>query len=107
MTVAVHNLTFSLDVTLAKTTNPTILQDIRERWRVDKKEKITKKVLKNVSFVIQEKMMVLLLGPPGLFFLFFVLFLFFVFWFLVFGFWFLVFGFWFLFFVFCFLFFVF
>ena len=83
MKVAVHNLSFSLDVTLAKTATKTIWQDIKEKWSIEKKEKITKKVLKNVSFVIQEKMMILLLGPPGLFslptvpFLFFFLFFFF------------------------------
>ena len=68
MNIVVHNLSFSMDVNVTKTANNTVWQDLKERWWMDKKEKTTKKILRNVSFVIKEKMMVLLLGPTGFFF---------------------------------------
>ena len=65
LSVAVNNLSLSVTVTVAKTEQRNILQDVRERLRIDERKTVKKMLLQNVSFFIKENMMLLILGPPG------------------------------------------
>ena len=65
LSVAVHRLSLSVHATLARTEERNILQDIRERLRIDERRSVKKLLLRNVSFFLKESMMLLILGPPG------------------------------------------
>jgi hypothetical protein len=65
LSVAVHNLSLSVHVTVAKTEARNILQDVRERLRIDERKTVKKLLLRNVSMYLKENMMLLILGPPG------------------------------------------